>query len=317
MPLLRSAARTQPGGANTDRTIRPTMKTLVSTFAALLLLTPAHAQNYGQAATLRLWDNATAPHSNGITTPETQYEHARIGNTSEAVLYLYPADRDKATGQAVVICPGGGYSRLCMDKEGYHMARWFAENGITAAVLKYRMPNGHPEVPLEDAERALRVMAGLEAGATGSTADRVGIVGCSAGGHLAAMTSTMAATKPAFAILLYPVITGEEGKCHKGSFDRLLGDGRTDSLTAFYSLQHRVSESTPPTLLLLSDDDTAVPPLSSTSYYNALKEHGVAASMHIYPSGGHGWGMREDFPYRDAWRTAVLEWLQNQNEPKR
>lgn len=291
-------------------------KTLLFFIIPLLTMNFAAARDYGQAATIRLWDNASAPHSNGITTPATETEKDRIGNTSEAVLYLFPADPARATGQAVVICPGGGYSRLCMDKEGYLMARWFAENGITAAVLEYRMPNGRPEVPLEDAERAVRIMAGLEAGATGFTADRVGIVGCSAGGHLAAMTSTMAATKPAFAILFYPVITGEQGKCHKGSFDRLLGTERTDSLTRHYSLQNRVTKQTPPTLLLLSDDDRSVPPANSTAYYDALKAHGVAASMHIYPAGGHGWGMREDFASRDAWRAAVLDWLQRVNGPR-
>lgn len=259
---------------------------------------------------VKIWDNATAPHSNGITTPETEPSPNRIANTSEAVLYIYPADKSVDRGLAVVICPGGGYARLAMDHEGHLMARWFAENGVTAAVLKYRMPNGHPEVPLEDAERALRVMMGLEAGATGFTADRVGIVGSSAGGHLAAMTSTMAATKPAFSILFYPVITGEAGRCHKGSFDRLLGENRSEEQTAYYSLQNRVTAATPPALLLLSDDDRTVPTVSSTSYYNALKDNGVRASMHIYPSGGHGWGIRDGFVYREPWQQAVLDWLE-------
>ncbi len=262
------------------------------------------------AHTVKLWDNATAPHSNGITMPETEPSPNRIANTSEAVLYIYPADKSVDRGLAVVICPGGGYARLAMDHEGHLMARWFAENGVTAAVLKYRMPNGHPEVPLEDAERALRVMMGLEAGATGFTADRVGIVGSSAGGHLAAMTSTMAATKPAFSILFYPVITGEAGRCHKGSFDRLLGENRSEEQTAYYSLQNRVTAATPPALLLLSDDDRTVPTVSSTSYYNALKDNGVRASMHIYPSGGHGWGIRDGFVYREPWQQAVLDWLE-------
>ena len=125
----------------------------------------ASAQDYGQTATLKIWDNTTAPHSNGITTPETEKEPNRVRNTSEATLYIFPADKAKATGQAVVICPGGGYGMLAMDHEGYEMAKWFAANGITGAVLKYRMPNHHPEVPLEDAVQALRIMAGLEAGA--------------------------------------------------------------------------------------------------------------------------------------------------------
>lgn len=288
------------------------MKKICKFLTALLAASIATAQtppDYGQAATLKIWDNASAPHSNGITTPETETEKNRIGNTSEAALYLFPADSLRATGQAVVICPGGGYTRLAIDHEGYEMARWFAANGITAAVLKYRMPESHPEVPLEDAVQALRILSGLEAGATGYTTDKVGIVGFSAGGHLAAMTSTTGATKPAFTILFYPVITGERGKCHAGSFDNLLGKARSEELTALYSLENRVDVTTPPTLLLLSDDDRAVPPVNSTLYYNALKAHGVAASMHIYPTGGHGWGFRDEFVYKPQWQQAVLEWL--------
>ena len=186
----------------------------------------ASAQDYGQTATLKIWDNTTAPHSNGIATPEREPEPNRIADVSQAVLYIFPADPAKATGQAVVICPGGGYVKLCIDYEGYDMAKWFAANGITAAVLKYRMPNGHPEVPLEDVEQALRIMMGLEAGATGFTAGKVGIVGSSAGGHLAASASTLAETKPAFSILFYPVITAEKGKGHQGSFNALLGGSR-------------------------------------------------------------------------------------------
>ena len=189
------------------------------------------------------------------------------------------------------------------------MAQWFAEHGITAAVLKYRMPNGHPEVPLEDVEQALRIMMGLEAGATGFTADKVGIVGSSAGGHLAASASTLARTKPAFSILFYPVITAEEGRCHRGSFDNLLGAARSRTDSEAYSLQRRVTPATPPTLLLLSDDDRTVPPVNATEYYRSLKEHGIDASMHIYPEGGHGWGIRSDFRYREAWQQAVLDWL--------
>lgn len=268
------------------------------------------AQNYGQAHTMKIWDNATAPHSNGLA-PSDEQERTkdRIWNVSQTELYLFPADAAKATGQAVVICPGGGYAFLSMDQEGYQAAQWFASNGITAAVLKYRMPNGHREVPLEDVEMAVRILMGLEAGATGFSADRVGVVGFSAGGHLAASASTLATTKPAFAILFYPVITGEKGKCHEGSFDNLLGKSRTPEQTEHYSLENRVTANTPPTLLLLSDDDKTVPPVSSTRYYDALKAHGVPASMHIYPSGGHGWGVRNTFPYKAQWQAAVLDWL--------
>ena len=139
---------------------------------------------------------------------------------------------------------------------------------------------------------------------------KIGIVGSSAGGHLAASASTLARTKPAFSILFYPVITAEKGKAHQGSFNALLGDKRSAETDTWYSLQNRVSSETPPTLLLLSDDDRVVPPVNSTLYYNALKDNGVKASMHIYPTGGHGWGIRKNFKYREQWQQTVLDWLQ-------
>ncbi len=273
------------------------------------MTTFATAQDYGQARTLKIWDNATAPHSNGITTPKTGVETHRVANTSEAMLYIFPADEAKATGEAVVICPGGGYAKLAMDHEGYEMAQWFARNGITGAVLEYRMPNGHPEVPLEDAERALRIMMGLEAGAEGYTAERVGIVGFSAGGHLAAMTSTMAATKPAFSVLFYPVIADEDERRHQGTFCNLTSRDRSPEIMERYSLQNRVNAQTPPAILLLSDNDRSVPPANSMVYYLALKEHGIKASMHVYPVGGHGWGYHDDFKYKPQWQQALLDWL--------
>ena len=280
------------------------MKRTLPLIATLLLMTAtASAQDYGQTATLKIWDNTTAPHSNGITTPETEKEPNRVRNTSEATLYIFPADKAKVTGQAVVICPGGGYGMLAMDHEGYEMAKWFAANGITGAVLKYRMPNHHPEVPLEDAVQALRIMAGLEAGATGYTADKVGIVGSSAGGHLAAMASTIGSFKPAFSVLFYPVITAVQGKRHQGSFINLLSEQRTPEQDAAYSLESRVTADTPPAILLLSDDDKTVPPVNSTLYYNALKAHGIEASMHIYPSGGHGWASATRSATRPSGRT--------------
>lgn len=291
------------------------MKRTLSLIAGLLLFgTATTAQEYGQSHTLKVWDNTTAPHSNGLTDKDQKQQGHWLFATTCTELYIYPADPARATGQAVVICPGGGYKFLSMEQEGFLMGQWFASQGITAAVLHYRMPNGHREVPLEDAQMALRIMAGLEAGATGFTADKVGIVGSSAGGHLAASASTIGEFKPAFAILFYPVITGEAGKCHKGSFDSLLGTDRTDSLTADYSLQNRVSADTPPTMILFSDDDKTVPPVNGTLYYQALKEHGVKASLHIYPSGGHGWGMRDDFKYKAQWQQAVLDFLKGLEE---
>ena len=145
-----------------------------------------------------IWNNASAPHDNGLRGDETEFGLRFIGNVTEAVLYIYPAAPDKATGQAAVICPGGGYEFVSMEHEGDAFARWIAEQGITAAVIKYRMPNHHPEVPLEDVEQALRVMKGEIPGAGELSVQRVGIIGFSAGGHLAAMAATVGRVRPDF-----------------------------------------------------------------------------------------------------------------------
>ena len=263
-----------------------------------------------QRRTVRLWDNATAPHSNGITAPETE-EKGLVYNITETELYIYPADAAKATGQAVVVCPGGGYRVVAMQCEGDDVGRWLSAHGITVVVVKYRLPDGHREVPLEDVEAALRYTRD-HAAEYGVDPARVGIMGFSAGGHLAGSAATMLpeAVRPAFAVLVYPVITAEPGKCHKGSFDNLLGAGRTADDEAQWSLEKRVTPSTPPTLLLLADDDRAVPPVNSTLFYEALKRNGVKdCSLHIYPSGGHGIGFDPDHIYRSQWRADVLDYL--------
>ena len=272
-----------------------------------------------QDLTIKLWDNATAPHSNHLTGGKKDEGGVRYSNTTEAVLYIYEADPAKATGQSVVICPGGGYWLVAIGHEGHDFGRWFAENGITAAVLMYRMPNHHPEVPLEDAAEALRYMK--EEYAPAHAIRSVGIMGFSAGGHLAAATtvgtleyngdkSHRASLRPDFAVLFYPVITGDALYAHKGSFDNLLGSDRTVELTDRYSAEKLVSATTPPTFMALSDDDGGVPPANSIRFYNALKEHKRPASIHIYPSGGHGWGFRDSFKYKSQWQQSLLEWLE-------
>ena len=177
-------------------------------------------------------------------------------------------------------------------------------------MVKYRLPNGRCEVPLEDTEAALRYLRRTAPDFRADSA-QVGIVGCSAGGHLAASAATMLPeeVRPAFAVLIYPVITAESGKCHKGSFDHLLGTDRTAGDEAQWSLQNRVTASTPPALLLAADDDRSVPPVNSVLFYAALKRHGIPASLRIYPSGGHGGGFNPDRIYRTAWRADVLDWL--------
>lgn len=269
---------------------------------------------------VKLWDNATAPHSSKLTGPEKDEGEVRYSNTTEAVLYIFEAKKKVATGQAVVICPGGGYALVAMGHEGLEYGKWLAEQGITAAVLKYRMPNNVPQVPMEDAAEALRYMKEDYKSKTPIT--QLGIMGFSAGGHLAASTavgvlkangdeSPRAAIRPDFAVLFYPVITSDELFTHKGTYNNLLGSDRTEELSRAWCPLYVAGEDAPPALMILSDDDRTVPSQNSTLFYNKLKELGKAASIAIYPTGGHGWGFRDSLPYKSQWQQTLLQWLQS------
>ena len=187
------------------------MKRLLTLVALAAALTAS-----AQVKVVKLWDNASAPHSNEDAGPQKE-KNGNLYNTVDTELFIYPAAPDKATGQAVVVCPGGGYRFVSMPREGHEVGEWLSAEGITVVALKYRLPNGHHEVPLEDAEAALRYIRD-HAAEYGVDPSRVGVMGFSAGGHLAASAATMLPeeVRPAFAVLVYPVITAEPGKCHKG-----------------------------------------------------------------------------------------------------
>ena len=285
----------------------------------LLLMFTAMATQ-AQTSTVKLWDNTSAPHSNHLTGPEKDEGQVRYSNTTEAVLYIYEAKKKVATGQAVVICPGGGYALVAMGHEGFEFAEWLAENGVTAAVLKYRMPNNVPQVPMEDAAEALRYMREEYKGKTPIT--QLGIMGFSAGGHLAASTavgvlkangdtSARAAIRPDFAVLFYPVITSDAQFTHMGTYNNLLGNDRTDALSKAWCPLYVAGKDAPKTWMVLSDDDKTVPSQNSTFFYNKLKELGIEASINIFPSGGHGWGFRDSLPYKAQWQMAMMQWLQS------
>lgn len=264
-----------------------------------------------------LWNNTTAPHSNGITADESINEKCELFNTTQTDLYIYKADPAVATGQAVVVVPGGGYRKVCIEYDGFGVAQYLRSIGITAVVVKYRLPNGHREIPFEDTLEAMRFLR-KEGAKWGVDPNQVGILGSSAGGYLAAHISTVTADaeKPAFAILVYPVISGTTRSTHHGTFGNMLGLSRTDAEQEYYSLENRVSPTTPPTLLLLADDDLTVPTISSTRYYKALKYHGVKAAMHIFPSGGHGWSGHNDYLYAEPNKEAIADWLKIQQAGK-
>ena len=283
---------------------------------AVLVSTVATAQeqkrttNYFQDETIVIWDNNKAPHSNGLTGEAYETQPHRLVNTTKAVLYVYNAEPSKATGQAVVICPGGGYAKLSMDQEGYLMAQWLAKNGIAAFVLEYRLPNAHKEVPLEDAVEAIRTVR-KKAKKYNVDPSKVGIMGFSAGGHLAASASNIPAVKdrPNFSILFYPVVIANHYTSHVGSFRNLLGKGFNQADADDFSMEKLASENTPPTILLLSDDDTTVPAAGAAMYYAALRYHGVKATMYVFPEGGHGWGNYDKFSYQKEWQHLLLRWL--------
>ncbi|PUZ22996.1 1,4-beta-xylanase [Chitinophaga parva] len=217
---------------------------------------------------------------------------------------------EKSNGVAVIACPGGGYAYLALEKEGTNFASFFNEQGIALIVLKYRLPKGRAGVPLADARRALQLVR-EHADQWHIDKNKVGIMGSSAGGHLAATASTHLSgeERPAFQVLLYPVISMEEGLTHEGSRKSLLGEAPGAALVKEYSNEQQVTEQTPPAFIAVSDDDKTVSSLNSIRYYEALHEKKVPVSLHIYPTGGHGWALN-DYRYKPEWTAELKKWLQ-------
>ena len=257
---------------------------------------------------LPLWP-AGAPNSNGLSGAEERLDGGRVSHVSTPSVTVYKAE--KPNGMAIIMCPGGGYALLAMNHEGHDMAPWLNAQGITYIVLKYRMPNGHYEVPLSDAEQAIRLVR-RHAKEWNIRPDRIGIMGASAGGHLAASLATLYSseeTRPDFQILLYPVIFMQTGVTHGGSRQNLLGKEPSQELTEKFTLEKQVNERTPQAFLVLSADDRSVPPANGIHYFEALLQHQVPATLHVYPTGGHGWGFRDAFPYKRQWTGELEKWL--------
>lgn len=220
---------------------------------------------------------------------------------------------EQPSGRAVVGCPGGGYSHLSMQNEGTDWAEYFNKQGIAYCVLTYRMPKGDRTIPMTDAQNAIRTVRDSASVWHVSPYD-VGIMGFSAGGHLASTTATHAPqdARPDFQILFYPVISMDERLTHKGSVVGFLGDGRSDEgLVKQFSNDLQVHKhQTPPAIILMAGDDRAVPPMTNgLPYYTALRKAGIPAALHIYPSGGHGFGYRSTFAYHDLMLDELTTWL--------
>ena len=267
----------------------------------------------------------TVPNSKPSTVRETSLTPekgmALIANVVQPSLTVFLPAAGTVNGTAVIICPGGGYARLAIDSEGYDVARRLNEMGVTAFVLKYRLPNDESQpdkttAPLLDAQQALRLVR-QQATKYNLNPERIGIMGFSAGGHLAATAGTHFArplgggaesVRPAFLVLVYPVISFNDSLRHAGSRNNLLGPSPSAEEVRQYSNELQVSAQTPPTFLVHAQDDKTVPVNNSIVFYQACLRHGVPAELHLYPKGGHGFGLNNNTT-KDLWTDRLRNWL--------
>ena len=245
----------------------------------------------------------------------------RIRKVSVPTLTVYVPVKEN--GAAVVICPGGGYEHLAYEKEGVKVAQWFNKIGVAAFILKYRLPSdsimkNKAIAPLQDAQEAMRIVR-RNAGKWKIDPNKIGIIGFSAGGHLAATLCThynakiynsdTTSARPDFSVLLYPVISMEPGITHKGSRDYLLGSNPPEKEVQYFSNELNVNSGTPPAFLALAENDKTVPIQNSIDYFMALKKSGIRAELHIFQKGGHGFGLGKKGETQSYWPELCKNWL--------
>lgn len=293
---------------------------------ALVATTLATTASLGQAAelgapeTIPLWPEGVPGARPGLG-PE-QDKHGSLTNISVPTLTVFAPAVDRPNGTAVIVCPGGGYSHLAMMREGVQYAQWLSTLGVTAFVLKYRLQEfGHP-APLQDVLRAVRLVRS-QAEHYHVRPDRIGVMGSSAGGHLAASAGTLydnplgrtgAAldginARPDFLILMYPVITMLPPYAHAGSRTALLSANPKPGDVELMSVEKQVTPATPPTLLIQTQADQTVPVENSILFYQALTRAHVPAEMYLFEHGAHGMGMRPGLGTASEWPRRAEEWL--------
>jgi acetyl esterase/lipase len=291
----------------------------------LFILTLTVTALSAQDKVIKVWPNG-APNNNGMSKPEVVTGDNHVSNISEAVLYVYLPEKEKNTGVAIVLCPGGGYSFEAMNFEGHDIAKWLIKKGIAGIVLKYRLPYGHPEVPLSDAKQAIRIVR-QNAGAWGIDSGKVGIAGASAGGHLASMLATHFdygeknskdpvdhySSRPDFVMLQYPVISLKEEITEFGTRNNLIGKGHNLKLIKEYSNELHVTEQTPPAFIVVANDDELVSSLNSAEFYLQLKKHNVPAELHVFAEGHHGFYLKKDFLPVRRWPDMFYDWMTAMN----
>ena len=293
---------------------------------------------YSQDYKIPLWPEGKVPGMKDLGKTEkavTSGGITRISDVQDPDIAVFLPSGANATRQAVVICPGGGYHILAYDWEGTDMAKWLNSLGIAGIVLKYRLPVDESNIisyksPLMDAQRAIRLVR-YHATEWNINPHKVGIMGFSAGGHLASTTGThfdagktgakdpveRLSCRPDFMILGYPVISMVDSITHRGSQKALLRSDSSPERVVEFSNELQVTKKTPPTFLFLAADDKAVPPENSLSFFEALKNHGVPVEMHIYPAGGHGFSLATHDAYLNRWTEDCAAWLRWINVEKK
>jgi acetyl esterase/lipase len=248
----------------------------------------------------------------------------RFEKTTNPMLYIFLPPREKATGTAVLICPGGGYGALAFGHEGNAIASWLNDNGIAGIILKYRLPSDlimkdKSVGPLQDAQEAMRIIR-RNAAIWNIDPKKVGVIGFSAGGHLASTLSTHYAEKvydvtdtvsarPDFSLLIYPVITMDASFTHAGSRRNLIGENPSDDAIKRFSNELQVNEQTPPAFMVHSADDQTVPVKNSIVYYEQLVRYKIPSELHIFQKGGHGYGLGGSRDTQSAWPGLCINWL--------
>lgn len=293
------------------------MKTLKISFTLLLLF----SLNIKAQEIINLYPGAI-PNSKESNIKEDEHSGMFSGVTNPTLQVFLP-EKEKSTGAAVVICPGGGYSVVVYQAEGVKTAEEFIKNGIAAFVLKYRLPDDSTMIdkkigPLQDAQQTIKIVR-ENAAKWGIDINKVGIMGFSAGGHLASTEATHykkavienadnTNLRPDFQILIYPVISMQDSLTHKGSRDGLLGEHPSKEIIDDFSNELQIDENTPPAYITHAGDDKVVDPDNSIIYWEALRHHNVPAELHIYPKGNHGFVLRQ--PYEE-WMEPIFKWLKN------
>jgi acetyl esterase/lipase len=301
---------------------------IVYLFTAFLLF--SFFANSQTIDNMKLWPNQ-APYSDGKATPMKEVRPAFFGNIGEAELDIYRPDPAKANGTAVIICPGGGYVGEALIKEGSDVAKWFNSYGVTGIVLKYRIPGAdgvtnREKAPLSDAQRAIRYIRSKSAELS-LKSNQIGIMGFSAGGHLASTAGThydqgdaqatdpveKMSCRPDFMLLIYPVVSMDSTITHRGSRQNLLGKNPDPEKVKYYSADQNVTSDTPPTFLVHATDDKTVKVDNSINLYFALQRMGIPVEMHIFEKGGHGFGLDQMKGTALSWPDRCKGWLEQHN----